>query len=93
MSLGFDRDESLDAFIPGVCNVDGPLSVDGNADRFIELTGIESGGAKIGDEIAVRVEDGNPLVSSVCDVNPSLGINCQSARAVEGIGCFTLTKR
>ena len=63
------RFEDLDALVPGVGDVNPACLVHIDADRFVELPGIEAGRSELGDEVSIRIEDHDPFIAGIDHVN------------------------
>ena len=81
--LGF-FDERLDALVPGVRDVHDALGVDGQPDRFVELSGFETEAAKLGDVFALFVEDHDAFIARIGHEHAALAVHGQGARPPEG---------
>src|SRR5205823_6673646 len=77
------RTEFLNAIVPGVGDPDVALSVQAQADFFIELAGCAATAAEHAFEGAVQPEDLYPLVAGVGDVHLARGIDGDGPRTPE----------
>src|SRR5581483_1921110 len=75
--------ELLDACVPGVGHVHIPLSINGEADRLAQPTGVGAVAAPHPDEAPVRVEDLDPLVTGVGHVHIAVRADRHRARPPE----------